>query len=84
MSFRGEILVTFDVVRAVGIDGPDSSVVVGRTGCEVADVGREENSGDVGGVGLERSYWDEGGYVAVLEHAPDVNVALGIEGGGKG
>lgn len=70
-----------DVVWGGGVDGPDSSVVVGGAGGEVADVGADENAGDVGVVGLEGGDGDQGGDVAVLDHAPDVDVALEREGG---
>ena len=58
LSFGGQVLVALDVVRSRGINGPDSSVVVGRTSGEVADVGREEDAGYVGGMGLEGGYGD--------------------------
>lgn len=60
----------------VRVDGPDAGIVVGAAGGEVADVGREEHAGYVGGVGLEGGHSDEGGDVAVLQHAPDIDVAL--------
>ena len=63
-------------MRGGRIDGPNAGVVVGAAGAEVADIGGEEHARDVGGVGLEGSDGDEGGDVAVLEHAPDVDVAL--------
>ena len=40
------------------------------------DVGAEEHAGDVVVVGLEGGDGDEGGDVAVLNHTPNVNVAL--------
>ncbi len=63
-------------MRGAGIDRPDAGVVVGTAGAEVADVGGEEHAGYVGGVGLEGGYGDEGCDIAVLEHTPDVDVAL--------
>ena len=42
----------------------------------MADVGREENAGDVGGVGDELADWKDGGGIATLDHTPDINVAL--------
>ena len=63
-------------MRGVGVDGPDAGVVVGATGAEVADVGGEEDAGDVGVVGFEGGYGNERGDVAVLEHPPDVDIAL--------
>ena len=65
-----------DVVWGGGVDGPDPSVVVGGAGGQVAHVGTDEDAGDVGVVGLEGGDGDEGGEVAVLDHAPDVDVAL--------
>ena len=63
-------------MRGAGVDRPDAGVVVGAAGTKMADVGGEKHAGDVGGVGLEGGYGDERGDVAVLEHAPDVDVAL--------
>jgi len=59
-------------------DGPDSRVVVGAAGREVADVGGEEHARDVGCVGGEGADGDEGGDIAVLDQFPDVDVALRI------
>ncbi len=42
----------------------------------MADVGGEEDAGDVPVVGEEAGDWDERGDVAVLNHAPDVDVSL--------
>ena len=67
---------TLDVVRSAGVNGPDSSVVVGGAGGQVADVRADQHAGDVGVVGLEGGDGDEGGDVAVLDHSPDVDVAL--------
>ena len=53
--------------------------MVGGARREVADVGREEDACDVGHVCLEGCYGDERGNVAVLNHAPDVDIALGFE-----
>ena len=63
-------------MRGRRVDGPDAGIVVGAAGAEVADVGGEEDAGDVVGVGLKGGDGDKGGDVAVLEHAPDVDVAL--------
>lgn len=47
------------------------------TACsEVSDVWGEEDSGNVSVVGGEFADRDEGGYVAVLDHAPDEYSAL--------
>lgn len=58
------------------VDAPDAGVVIGAAGGEVADVGGEEHAGYVGCVGLEGGYSDERGDVAVLEHAPHIDVSL--------
>lgn len=50
--------------------------MVGGAGREVPDVGGEEDACYVGHVRLEGGYGDEGGNVVVLDHAPDVDVAL--------
>jgi hypothetical protein len=50
-----------------GVDGPDARGVVGAAGGEVPDVGREEDAGYVGAVGLEFADGDEGGYVGALD-----------------
>jgi len=71
-----EAILTSDVVRRCRIDGPDPSGVVGGAGCEVADVGGKQDAVDVLVVGQKASNRDEGGDVAVLDHAPDVDVAL--------
>lgn len=72
----GEIVARLQVVRHGGIEGPDSGCVVGAAGCEVADVGREEDARDVGAVGGEFADGDNGGGVVALDHAPDVDVTL--------
>jgi len=59
-----------------GVDGPDAGGVVCGASGEVAGVGREEDAGYVGVVGDEFADGDEGGGVAGLDHAPDVDVAL--------
>jgi len=57
-------------------DFPDFGGAVGAAGCEVLDVGGEEDAGYVGVVGFEVGYWDELGFFAELEEVPDVDVAL--------
>jgi len=57
-------------------DFPYLGGVVGTTGREVLDVGREKDAGDVVAVRLEVGNWDQGCLLAVLEEMPDVNVAL--------
>ena len=42
----------------------------------MADVGGEENAGDVGGVGDELANGKDGGGVATLDHTPDVDITL--------
>lgn len=75
-TVRRKIFISFEVVGLVGIDAPDAGVVVRAAGGEVADVGAKEDAGHVGSVRLEGSDGGEGGLVAVLLHAPDVDVAL--------
>ena len=58
------------------VDGPDARIVIGAACCEVTNVRREENSSHVSGMSLKRRYRYQRGDVAVLEHAPNVNVAL--------
>ena len=50
--------------------------MVGGAGCEVLDVGREEDTGYVVFVCGEVGYRDKGRFFAVLEEMPDVDVAL--------
>ena len=82
LALGGEAFVALDVVRRGRVDGPDARVVVGGAGRQVADVGAQQDARHVGVVGLEGGDGDEGGDVAVLDHAPDVDVAL-REGGEK-
>ncbi len=58
------------------LDFPDLGCVVGGAGCEVLDVGGEEDARDVFFVGAELSDGDEGGLFAVLHEVPDVDIAL--------
>lgn len=76
-AIEGQSLVPFEAMRGVGVDTPDTGVVVGGAGCKVADVGGEKYASYVGGVGLEGGYGYYGCDVAVLDHAPDKDVALG-------
>lgn len=66
----------FDVVWSGGVNGPYPSVVVCRAGGEMAYVRTDQYAGDVGVMCLEGGDGDEGGDIAVLDHAPDVDVAL--------
>ena len=50
--------------------------MIGAACCKMTDVWREENSSHISGMSLKRRHWYQRGDVAVLEHAPDVNVAL--------
>ena len=58
------------------INGPDARIVIGTACCEMTDVWREKNSGHTRVMSLEGRYRYQRGDVPVLEHAPDVNVAL--------
>lgn len=42
-----------------------------------------QHAGDIGIVCLEGGYRDEGGDIAILDHPPDVDVALGNKLGGR-
>ena len=50
--------------------------MIGAACCKMTDVWREENSSHISGMSLKRCHWYQRGDVAVLEHAPDVNIAL--------
>jgi len=58
------------------VDGPDARGVVGGTSGEVAHVGREQHSGDVGVVGAEFGHGHECRDVFGCDHAPDVDGAV--------
>lgn len=62
------------------VDGPDSRIVIGAACCEMADVWREENSSYISVMSLKGCHWYQRGDVAILDHPPDVNVALEREG----
>lgn len=49
----GEVVGLRHVVGGVCVNGPDARCVVGAAGCEVSDVGGEEDACDVGAVGKE-------------------------------
>ena len=63
-------------MRGAGINGPDAGIVVGAAGTEMADIRGEKDPSDVRGMSLEGGHSNEGGDVAVLEHAPDIDVPL--------
>lgn len=58
------------------VDTPDLGSVIGGTSGKVANVRGEEDTRYVFCVGLELADGDKLGDVAVLDHAPDVAVAL--------
>lgn len=58
------------------LDLPDAGGVVGAAGCELLDVGREENARDVLLVRIEVGYRKELGSVVGLEQLPHEYVAL--------
>jgi hypothetical protein len=72
----GQVVAWLQIVRHAGVERPDAGRVVGGAGREVADVGGEEDAGNVCSVGGELAYGDDGGCVVALDHAPDVDVAL--------
>jgi hypothetical protein len=75
---RGQVVAWLQIVRHRSVEGPDAGGVVGGTSREVADVGGEEDAGDVGSMGSELAYGDDGGGVVALDHAPDIDVALAV------
>lgn len=75
-AFGGQIFSPFDVVWRIRVNRPNTSGVVGRTSSEVTDVRRKENTVDVGEVGLEARDWNQGRNIAVLDHTPNVDIAL--------
>lgn len=54
LALGREILVSFDVVGRIGVNGPDASHMVGGTGRKVAYVRAEKDAGYVGSMRLER------------------------------
>lgn len=58
------------------LDFPDLGCVVGATGCEVLDVGGEQDAGDVLAMCFEVSDGHELGLFTVLQEVPDVYTAL--------
>lgn len=62
----------------VGIKIPHLGGVVGRAGGQVLDIGRQEDAGEVVLVRLECADGDDTGGFLVLDHAPDVDIALSL------
>ena len=60
----------------VRVDGPDACVVIGAACCEMTDVRGEQNSRHVSVMSLKGRYRNQRGEVTILDHAPNVNVAL--------
>lgn len=60
----------------IEVEVPDFGCVVGRTGCEVLNIWGEKDSGEVVLVGLEGADGHDASDLSILEHAPDVNIAL--------
>lgn len=58
------------------VDGPDACVVIGAACCEMTDVRGEQNSRHVSVMSLKGRYRYQRGEVTILNHAPNVNVAL--------
>ena len=58
------------------IDGPDAGIMISRTCCEMAHVWRKQHASDIGCMCLKRGNWDERSDIAILEHAPDVDISL--------
>ena len=70
-AFRHDFEVVF-----VHVDTPDADGVVSGTGGEKLDVGREEETSEVGFVGVEDADGFEDGFISLLVDAPYVYVAL--------
>lgn len=81
VSLSRETFIAFDIVRSRGVDGPDTSIVIGTAGRKVANIGGEEYARYIGYVGLELGDGYEVGFltavwVQFLVDAPDVDVTL--------
>jgi hypothetical protein len=63
-----------------GVDGPDAGSVVGAAGCEVPDVGREEDSSDVSAVSCEAAHRNQRGEVSILDHTPNEDTSSIVAG----
>ena len=50
--------------------------MIGGAGGQVADVRGEKNASDIGGMGHELTYRQDGCSVATLDHTPNVDIAL--------
>lgn len=57
-------------LSALEVDLPDTGCVVGRAGCEVAHVWREQDACDVGSVGAVLRDWDQSGHVPNGDQTP--------------
>lgn len=74
------IWITIHIVRGLPttfqVHGPDPCGVVCRASSEVADIGRQEDAGDVGAMGAELGDGDEACDVADGDETPDVDGAV--------
>jgi hypothetical protein len=69
----------FFEVLFIHVEVPDLDSMVGAACRKELDVGREKQSGQVHactGMGCKDSAWKQSGRILILEHAPDVDVAL--------
>lgn len=64
---------------SIGVNGPDASNMIGRTGRKMAYVRAEKDAGYVGVMRLERGDGDQGCDISILYHAPNVHLALEIK-----
>lgn len=62
--------------RPLRVNGPDARGVIGTACCEMAHVRREEHACDVCVMCDELADRYEGSNVSVLDHAPDIDIAL--------
>ena len=63
-------------MRVAHVERPDARGMVCRAGGKVTDVGGEEDAGDICLMGDEFTDRDERGGVTILNHAPNVDIAL--------
>ena len=76
LSVLRQILVAFEVVGGCRIDTPDPGVVVCAAGGKVSHIGRKKDPCNVSIMCCERRYGLDSGYVAGLDHAPDIDIPL--------
>ena len=55
---------------------PDFGGMIGRASRKMFNVGRKKDTGEIILVGLERTDWNNPSEFGILNHPPDINVAL--------